>query len=164
MPEPLFPVEKILTLLAASVPKLAEATGGLPADLLRTPPAPGEWSVAEVLAHLRACADVWGGYMATILAEDNPAIRAVSPRTYIHRTDYPQLEFRPSFEAFAAQRAGLLSVLQPLTPEQWSRPATVKAVGKPITRTVQTFAHRLAVHEREHVGQIEAIARALRAR
>ena len=45
---------------------------------------PGEWSINDNLAHLRASADVWGKYMGRIVAEDNPtfttAVR-VQPRS-----------------------------------------------------------------------------------
>jgi hypothetical protein len=101
-----------------------------PTDL-RTAPADGEWSVNDVLAHLRACADVWGGCIATILAEDDPTIRAINPRTWIDRMDYRELEFAPSLRAFTEQRAALLRVLAPLPPEGWSRAATVTGRAGP---------------------------------
>jgi hypothetical protein len=50
----------------------------------------GEWSVNDILAHLRSCGDdLWGKYMATILAEDHPKIRAMNPTTWIKLTHYP---------------------------------------------------------------------------
>ena len=61
-----------------------------------------------------------GDCIATILAEDRPTIRAVNPRTWIKKTDYPNLEFRPSLRAFTTQRADLLAVLKALPPEGWS--------------------------------------------
>ena len=115
-----------------------------------------------MLAHLRACADVWGSYIARILSEDRPAIRAVSPRTYIKQTDYLEQDFQPSLQAFITQRADLLAVLESLAPERWERQAIVTAVGKPIVRTVHTYSDRLARHEREHVRQIQQIAEAMR--
>ena len=150
-------VEQILTMLAAAPSRLAGITAGLSPAQLLAPPEPGEWSARDVLAHLRACSDTWGKYIRMILAEDRPAIRAVSPRTWIKQTDYLELEFQPSLQAFTAQRAGLLAVLEPLAPEAWERPAIVTGVGKPIVRTVHTYAERLAVHERDHVRQIERI-------
>jgi hypothetical protein len=154
----MIPIDQILTILADSPRRIAAAAANIAPDRLHTPPGPGEWPANEVLAHLRACADVWGKYMALILAEDVPVIRAVSPRTYIHKTDYPKQEFQASLQAFSEQRAALLEVLQPLAPEGWARKALVKGVGKPITRTVHDYAERLAVHERDHVRQIEQIA------
>lgn len=162
MPDPLLPIEKILTFLAEHPSRIAAATAGLTAAQVRARPAPDEWSANDVLAHLRACADVWGSYIARILAEDKPAFRAVSPRTYIHQTGYPDQDFQPSLQAFIVQRADLLAVLESLAPEGWERQAIVTAVGKPIVRTVHTYSDRLARHEREHVRQIQQIAEAMR--
>jgi len=97
-----------------------------------------------------------------ILTEDRPEIRAVSPRTWINRTDYPELEFIPSFHAFTTQRADLLAALKPLPSEAWSRAARVTGVGKPIERTVLDYATRLVIHERSHVKQIEHIVNTMR--
>jgi hypothetical protein len=110
-----------------------------------------------VLAHLRACADMWGKYIAQILREDRPTIKAVNPRTWIKHTNYRELDFQPSLQAFTAQRAELLAVLRPLPPEAWSRGATVTGAGKPRERTVFTYAQWLANHEQPHIRQIERI-------
>ncbi len=118
-------IEQNLTLLAAAPSRLADLTKGLSAAQLVTPPEPGEWSARDVLAHLRACADMWGGYIAVILSEDRPTFKAVNPTTWIKNTNYREQEFRPSLQAFTAQRAELLAVLKPLPPKAWSRVATV---------------------------------------
>jgi hypothetical protein len=153
--------EQVLSYLAETPRRIAERTEGLEPEQLRTASEPDAWSANDVLAHLRCCADVWGSYMARILAEDRPAIRAVSPRRWIERTDYPDLEFGPSFEAFGAQREELLVVLEALPPAGWSRAAVVTGVGRPIDRTVLNYAERLARHERSHCRQIESIVAAL---
>jgi hypothetical protein len=124
---------------------------------LRTKPGLDEWSANDVLAHLRSCADVWGGCIARIIAEDRPTMRAIDPRTWIKETDYLDLEFRPSLQAFTRQRAELLAVLELLSPEVWSRSVTMTGAGKPLERTVQSFAQRMARHERPHLKQIAGI-------
>ena len=149
-----------LRLLAATPSRLAAASAGVAPERLRLAPAEGEWSANEVLAHLRACADVWGGAVATILAEDSPTIRAVNPRTWIERTGYLDLGFAVSLDAFTAQRAGLLRTLESLPAEGWARGATVTGAGKPLHRTVASYTEWMASHERPHVRQIErAIAK-----
>jgi hypothetical protein len=150
--------EQILTLLTATPPRIAELTDCLAADQYLAAPHPGEWSANEVLAHLRSCADVWGSCIAVILSEDAPTIRAINPRTWIEKTDYREQEFEPSLQAFTAQRADLLAMLEPLAPESWSRAATVTGAGKPLIRTVHFYAQWLAIHERPHIKQIERIA------
>lgn len=155
-------VEQVLTLLAEHPRRIAALTSDLTPAAARTAPAPGEWSVVEVLAHLRSCADVWGDCIARILAEDRPTLRAIDPRTWQTRTNYADLEFAPSFRAFTDQRADLLAVLESLSPDDWSRAATVTGAGAPLERTVLTYAGRLARHERTHVRQIERTVAAVR--
>jgi hypothetical protein len=155
-------IEQILTALAETPPRIAELTVGLTEAQLHAAPSPGEWSANEVLAHLRACADVWGNCMVTIINQDTPTIRAVNPRTWIKRTNYPELEFQPSLQAFTEQRSDLLAVLKPLGPETWSRLAIVTGAGKPLERTVLFYAQWLARHERPHLKQIKRIASTMR--
>ena len=102
-------IQEALTLLAETPARIADLTSGLSPAQLRTRPSADEWSANDVLAHLRACADVRGGYILTMLAEDRPTLRAMSPRTWMRKTDYPELEFEASFRAFAKQRADLLA-------------------------------------------------------
>ena len=156
-------IEQVLTLLAAAPTRLTAMTSSLAPAQLRSSLIPDEWSANDVLAHLRACADVWGDSIATIIAEDRPTIRAVNPRTWITRTDYLDLDFQPSLHAFVIQRADLLAVLEPLPPEGWSRTATVTGAGRPLTLTVLDYAQRLAIHERPHLKQIERAVNTIRA-
>ncbi|MGA7732456.1 MAG: DinB family protein [Chloroflexia bacterium] len=155
-------IDQLLTRLAATPPRIAALTAGLSPAQLRAIPGVGGWSANDVLSHLRSCSDVWGDYIARILAEDHPTIRAVNPTTWIKKTGYPELEFRPSLRAFTTQRADLMSVLQPLPPEAWSRAATVTGAGRPRERTVLSYAQWLANHERSHFKQIERIVLAMR--
>ena len=154
--------EQTLTLLAATPARLEALTAGLEPEQLQAPPGPQEWSANEVLAHLRACADQWGGCIAAMLKENRPTLRAVNPRTWINQTNYRELDFQSSLRAFAAQRAELLALLRPLPPEGWARSATVTGAGAVLVRTVQIYAAWLARHERPHVKQIERIVNTLR--
>ena len=162
MPSRSLTIEQILTILMETPSRIAALTAGLAPAQLHTPPNPDEWSANDVLAHLRSCADVWGECIATIIAQDNPTIRAVNPRTWIKSTNYPEQEFQPSLHAFAAQRTDLLAVLEPLAPEAWSRTATVTGAGKPLVRTVHAYAQWMATHERPHVKQIARLVKAMR--
>lgn len=154
-------IEQILTMLADTPARLAGLTKGLPPAQLMAPPEPGEWSARDVLAHLRACSDMWGKYIVKILSEDRPTFKAVNPTTWIKKTDYREQEFQPSLQAFTIQRAGLLAVLKPLAPDAWSRMATVTGAGRPRERTVYTYAQWLANHERSHIKQVERIVNAV---
>ena len=157
MPRPLPPAEDLLDLLRTQPEHLAAVTRDVPAAVLSTRPSEEEWSAVEVLAHLRACGDMWGGAIAVILDEDHPMIRAVNPRTWIDETDYRELAFRPSYVAFVRQRRDLLRKLDALSSTGWQRSATVIGAGKPLDRSVHTYVDMLAIHERAHVKQVVRI-------
>lgn len=163
MPNNLLTPEQALAQLAETPRRLAALTAGLAPAQSQTAPNPDEWSASEVLAHLRACADMWGGSIMTIIAEDTPTLRAINPRTWINRTDYLDVDFQFSLRAFASQRTELLVALEALPPEGWLRTARVTGAGRPLVRSVQFYAGWLARHERSHVKQIARIAHAKRA-
>ena len=151
-----------MSLLAETPPRIGALTTGLPPARLRAKPVQDEWSASEVLAHLRACADIWGGCIERMIDEDSPTLRAVNPRTWIKRTDYLELEFRTSLTSFTAQRSELLIVLEALPPDGWSRAATVTGAGNVLERSVLFYAAWLARHEQPHIKQIERIVGAVR--
>jgi len=150
-------IDKVLALLAQTPPRLAALTAGLTTAQLHAAPQHSEWSANDVLAHLRACADVWGCCIARMIAENHPTLRAVNPRTWIRKTDYLELDFQSSLGSFAAQRADLMAVLKPLPQDGWSRSATVTGAGTVLERTVHSYAQWLALHERPHVKQVGRI-------
>jgi len=150
-------IDQVLTQLKEQPEAIAALAEGLPRARLHRPPSLGEWSINDVLAHLRSCADMWGKYIAMIIAEDRPTIRAMNPTTWIKSTNYPELEFAPSLCAFAKQRAELLALLQSLPKAAWSRSATVTGAGRPRERTVLDYGRWLANHERSHVTHIARI-------
>jgi hypothetical protein len=161
MPDRSLTIEQVLTLLAATPRRITALTAGLAPAQLHASPTPAEWSANDVLAHLRACADVWGNCIETMIAEDTPTLRAVNPLTWIKKTDYIELEFGPSLRSFAEQRASLLHVLEPLPRDGWSRTATVTGAGKVLERTVLLYGQWLAGHERQHIKQVGHIVNSL---
>jgi hypothetical protein len=154
--------EDALALLADAPRRIEATTLGVDPDVLRASPGDGEWSANDVLAHLRACADSWGGCIETMLADEHPTIRAINPRSWIKRTNYRDLAFRESFAAYAAQRAELITQLVSLPPDGWDRSATITGAGAPLQRTVLFYVQWLARHERAHIKQIGHIVAAVR--
>ncbi len=154
-------VDEIMAILPETPRRIAALTDGLSAARLRTSPEPGAWSVNDVLAHLRACHDVLGGNVLRIVAEEAPAWKGMSPRAWIRKTDYPEWEFDPAFEAFKRQRTELLEVLEPLPAEAWSRTATVTGMlGETHQYSGRYYGSWLAAHERVHWKHIAQIVSA----
>ena len=161
MPNKTLTIEQVLTLLANTAPKIAALTADLTPAQLRTTPNQDEWSANEVLAHLRSCADMWGSAIVTMIGEERPTLRAVNPLTWLHKTDYLELEFQPSLRDFAKQRASLMKVVEHLPRQAWSRTATVTGAGAVLERNVLFYGRWLAGHERSHIKQIERIVNSM---
>ena len=118
---------------------------------------PKDWSPNEVLAHIRAAADVHGKTIGAILASENLAMRYLSPRTWIRKTNHLALGFDVSFDAYTTQRAALLATLRGLTPDDWSRTVTYTGATRGAEQTILDVAGGLARHEAVHCDQIAAL-------
>lgn len=154
---PKLTIAETMEILRTSVPRLEELTRGATQQRLATVTDYG-WSVNDQLAHLRACHDVLGGNMLRIVREDHPAWKAMSPRTWQKKTDYFEWTFRPAMDAFRAQRAELLAVLEPLPSEAWDRTATVSVPpGKVYEYSTLYYGDWMARHEHSHLQHIARI-------
>ena len=150
-------IEQILAHLAATPQRLTLLTSGRDPVQLHAAPDQDTWSIQAILAHLRACADVWGKSILTMIAQNHPTLRYVSPRTWIRKTDYLEQAFDISLQAFTSQRADLLAALNRLALADWARAATFTGTVRGRSQTVFSYAQRIVDHERQHLEQIESI-------
>lgn len=146
-------IETYLHLLEETPQRLLKSAKSVDETRLHQRTSKELWSVNDILAHLRACADVWGDSIAAMLAEEHPTVPYRHPRQWIKKTDYLELDFRESLIAFTAQRKQLLKALKRLSLEDWSRAATIQ--GR--EHTVFTQARRMVLHENIHCEQIESL-------
>lgn len=153
--------EQVLTLLRDTLPRITALIAGLTAAQGQTRPHADEWSLHELIDHLRACNTAWGKMITRILTEEHPTIRYVSPRTWIRKAGYKEADVYEALRAFAAERAALLAQLEPLPQESWYRTATIKAT-KLQPRTVLYYADGMVRHEQIHLGQMEGVAEVVR--
>jgi hypothetical protein len=146
-------IEHYLALLAETPHRIAAGMVGMDDARLRTPPEEGEWSLVQVLAHLRSAAEVWGDNIEQMLRLDQPVVTYIHPNKRMKAAGYAALEFHTSFDAFCRQRVELLGKLANLLPEDWSRSAVIR--GR--THTVFSETRRMALHEADHWAQIDRL-------
>jgi DinB family protein len=147
-------IRAVLTLLSGTPQKIAQIAQGLSEPRLHRRPEVDAWSAQEIVAHLRACAEVWGRSIDRMLAEDHPTIRYVSPRGWITKTDYLQQNFHETLRAFSEQRATLVTALRALSSNSWTRGATFTGTTLGRAGTVLSYATRIAEHEVRHLDQL----------
>ena len=143
-------IQRYLKLLSDLPWQIAEMTASLDQDFLARPPHANDWSINEILAHLRACADVWTFSMIAMLVEDNPSLPRLHPRDWHKVVRYGQIEFKSSLEAYLQQRRELLKILISLPTVDWDKSAVI--AGR--THTIYTQARRMTKHELGHKDQI----------
>ncbi len=146
-------IEKYLTMLEKTPHCISALTARMSRARLGTASNPREWSPAQILAHLRACDDIWTHSIYAMLFGNNPTLALLDERRWAKATRYDSLEFHASFQAFALKRDELVRVLRALPMESWSRTANIGGRG----HSVFSQARRMALHEAEHCDQIEAM-------
>ena len=148
---------EIILRLAAPPRRIAAATAGVPNSRLRAAPVPDAWSIVDILAHLRASADVWGGAIDQILSARRPTFKAISPYTWLKQTDYRSQDFAVLLRAYTRQRTALVRQLQALPARAFERSAIVTGCGAPLERTLMWYALGIAGHEHSHLKHIERL-------
>lgn len=146
-------IEHILAALEQTPLTLERLAAECSEARLASAPQEGGWSAQEVLAHLRACADLWTQSIYSMLAEKDPVLPDINERKYARAARYAEVSVKSALADFRSQRANLLRVLKPLKPGDWERGAVI--LGR--RHTVFTQARRLAKHEGEHAGQLDAL-------
>lgn len=139
---------------AATHAKLERLIRGVPAGKLRKRPAPGKWSVAEILAHLADTEIVVGWRMRQILGAPGATLQPFDQDVWAAAGHYDKRDARKSIAQFRAAREGNLVLLKSLTAEQW------KAFGMHAERGKESIEHimrMMAGHDINHLKQVERI-------
>jgi DinB superfamily len=139
---------------AATAKKLERLIQGMSASKLRKRPAPGKWSVAEILAHLADSEIVRGWRMRQILGAPGTPIQAFDQDTWAEAGHYEKRDPRKSLDVFRVVRGANLALLKSLTKEQWKHHGTHAERG---VETIEHMTCMMAGHDLNHLGQVERI-------
>jgi|SRR5688572_27509709 len=147
-------IAKIKDLLADTPLKLESLSKRLSSEQLRQPLGSGERSFTEDLAHLiNSEARSSDAIYLALLAEE-PLFIDIHPERQLGKLlRYDLLGFSDLLAYFKVRRTVLLRVLDSLTEEQWSR--SIREAGKKRKESVYWRARSIAMHEWEHLSDIE---------
>jgi uncharacterized damage-inducible protein DinB len=148
-------IDRCLGLLREVPERIAAATAGVDDDRLHERSEAEPWSVNDILAHVRASADMREKYITDMASGDQAALRYESPRGWIRKTNYLELPFGESFAAYRAHRSAWLAQLETMSAADWERGAVIR--DRP--ETIASYTRYLTDHETVHCEQIEALLR-----
>lgn len=147
-------IAQILSLLAETPGRLEALSRSVSVKKRGQPLGDGERSLTETLAHLinseaRTSESI---YLALLL--DEPLMANIhSERDWGQLLRYDLSDFDDLLAYFKFRRVMMLRVLSGLNEMQWSR--AIREEGKQRKETVYWRARALALHEVEHVGDLE---------
>jgi hypothetical protein len=151
-------ISQILALLTQGPYRIEQATHNIEVTRLNLQSEAEPWSVNNILAHLRACADMWGASIRAMLTQDNPTKRYISPRSWMKKPKYAAQPFDAALASFTQERQELVKTLTTLNQTDWLRPGTFTGTSpRQRHQTVFSYAQRMVNHEQPHLNQIEAL-------
>lgn len=136
--------------------KLQKLIKPLTKKQLTTRPAPGKWSIAEILAHLADAELVGGWRMRSILGNNGTPIQAFDQDVWAETLGYAKRDAKGSLETFRALREANLAMLKALPEHLWDNYGMHEERGK---ETIRHLARMFAGHDLNHLGQVERIVK-----
>ncbi len=150
--------EGLLVRYENGVRLLKEALAEVPREALDWRPAPGKWSVHEVIVH---CADSETNSAMRIrylVGESSPVIAGYDQDRWAQTFDYRKLPLDLSLRQVEAVRAWTVAFIRSLPESAWSRTGTHTEIAEPYTaeRWLGIYAHHLEIHARQIRRNLEA--------
>src|SRR5690349_14512192 len=138
--------QKPTDVIAATAVKLSSLTIGLSETQLNQAPAPGKWSIREILCHLADCEIVFAFRIRQTLAEPHHTVQPFDQD--IWAKTYQAYTSQAALATFSAVRAWNTALAASLPPDAFKRPLTHPERG---TMTLQTVLETMAGHDINHV-------------
>jgi hypothetical protein len=117
-------------------------------------PAPGKWSIRQLIAHVADTEIVAAGRFRQVIAEDNPTLVSFDQNAWAERLDYARRKPKQSLESFRRLRAENYELLKGLDEAAYERTGRHTERGPlSLRQMLELFSN----HAESHARQIEAI-------
>ncbi|HWA17246.1 MAG TPA: DinB family protein [Gemmatimonadales bacterium] len=137
---------------------LRQATAGLSDAHLRTPEAPGKWSVIEVAQHLADSELVGGFRFRMVLAHDRPLLPGYDQDEWAARLNYRNVKLADAIADYTALRQANLRLFAARAPTDFDRVMLHSERGE---EGLGYMRRMYAGHDLVHLRQIARIRRAI---
>jgi hypothetical protein len=150
-----------LKVFARTPGRLQKLVSGLSKKQLRYRPAPRKWSIIEIVSHLADTELVLAFRFRMALAQSGTPLQATNQDKWANLLRYQQSDVREQIDLFSSVRKRNLALLRSLSEDKWLRFGIHEERGK---ETVGRMAQLYAAHDINHMSQVEAIRKLLKAK
>ena len=133
---------------------LARLIENVPEERLKAKPAPGKWSVTEIIAHMAEDELISSWRYRQRIEHDTPELRDFDQDLWATLGDYAAWQSGEALEMFRLLREANLRMFAKLTPAQWERTGIHAERGK---ITVRGQCTHMAAHDINHIEQVQRI-------
>jgi len=147
-------INQILEKQRDAAPDLASLIAGKAEPALRRAPAPGKWSVVEVIAHMAEDELASSWRYRQMLENPGVPLAGFDQDEWARRGQYAKWDLRDALEMFRLLRAANVRLLEGLTEDEWARWGTHTERGRV---TVAELAEHMTGHDERHMQQIVRI-------
>jgi hypothetical protein len=117
-------------------------------------PAPGKWSIRQIMAHLADGELVGAHRLRLVIAEDNPTLTAFDQDAWTRNLDYARRKPTQSLDTFRRLRAENYELLKDLPESAFERVGMHTENGP---MTLRRLLEGYAGHAESHARQLQAI-------
>jgi uncharacterized damage-inducible protein DinB len=142
-------------ILFSTATKLQTLTGSLEDDVIEHSPAPGKWSIREIMAHMADCELAFGWRLRQTLSEEHAMMQPFNQDRWAER--YAGYDFASALGTFVALRSWNLKLIATASPEDRHKPTTHPERG---TMTFWTIVETMAGHDINHLQKLEVMVAA----
>jgi uncharacterized damage-inducible protein DinB len=146
-----------LKIQKSTAKKMEKAVKRLSKKQLKRRPAPGKWSIAEILAHLADAEVVASWRMRLILGSDGAPVQGFDQDVWATTFRYEQQDPKQSLRVFRVLRENNLCLLESVPRKLWENYGLHSERGK---ETIAHIVQLYAGHDLNHLKQVEKIAKA----
>jgi len=142
-----------IAVISSTAERLRSLTAPLTLEQTGREPAPGKWSIREIVAHLADCELVFAFRLRQTLAEDHHVLQPFDQTKWGER--YAPYDLASGLALFTAARGWNLKLLSAVSEGDRDRPVTHPERG---TMTLWTIVETMGGHDINHHQQVERIA------
>jgi uncharacterized damage-inducible protein DinB len=142
-------LESLIDRFAAGASVLVYAAGNLTPEQERAHPGPGDWSIAELVAHLVDSDLVGSDRMKRVIAESEPTLLAYDETAWVKRLRSQEMPVEEAVNLFAANRHWMTRVLRGCAEGDFARAGQHSERGRmTLAGLLTTYVNHLDHHLR----------------